>query len=584
MSAAEVPASGRLRPGTQLGKYEIQRFIAEGGMGELYVARATGIEGFQKTVALKRILSRFATREQHVRMFLDEAKVAATLHHPNIVSVFDIGDEAGVLFFSMEYVHGTDARALLEAARVRDQRVPLDAALEIAIGVTAGLHHAHQAGIVHRDVSPSNILLAHDGGVKVTDFGVAKVSERTTETRPGMLKGKVSYMSPEQCRDEALDRRSDIFAIGIVLYELTTGEKPFPGTSDFAIMEHIVRRDAALPSTIVADYPPELEAIVMRALSRDLDARHASAQDLQRDLRQLARDRKLDTSPLRLEAVLRDLFGAQVDTWRREEVEASRIIAPPTAVTMPEGAPPPKAEVTDASGEASAIVAAPPRRKWPLFAGLAALALGGAFAMRTLSSSGSTSSSAAPSTPSSTPIASPSSAPVPVAPPSTVGSSTVEAAESSAAPSTTSNAPVATNPPTTSAKTNAPVATNPPTTSAKSNVPVATNPPTTSAKSNANASKAPSNRAPSTLTKPSNAGSSTPTGPSASKAGVPGSSANASDQPSKTEPPKTEPPKTEPPKTEPPKTEPPKTEPPKTEPTTREVPWDPDSPTFPKSR
>lgn len=382
MCAVELPASGRLRPGTQLGKYEIQRFIAEGGMGELYVARATGIEGFQKTVALKRILSRFASREQHVRMFLDEAKVAATLHHPNIVSVFDIGDEAGVLFFSMEYVHGTDARALLEAARTRQHPVPLDTALEIVIGVATGLHHAHQTGIVHRDISPSNVLLSHDGGVKVTDFGVAKVNERTTETRPGMLKGKVSYMSPEQCRDEAIDRRSDVFAIGILLYELTTGEKPFGGTSDFAIMEHIVRRDAARPSTIVPDYPPELEAIVMRALSRDADARYATAQELQRALRDLARDRKLDTSPLRLEAYLRELFGSQVDTWRREEVESSRVVSPPTAVTVPEGALR-KAEVTDASGEASAIQQ-PSRRRWPLFAGLAAIAIIGGVAVRQL--------------------------------------------------------------------------------------------------------------------------------------------------------------------------------------------------------
>src|SRR5262245_36412135 len=167
--------AGRLAVGTTLGKYEILRFIAEGGMGELYVARARGIEGFQKTVALKRILSRYAARPEHVKMFLHEARLAATLHHPNIVQVFDIGDDAGVLFFTMEYVHGTDLRSLLDTARESQRPIPLDAAVEISLGVAAGLHHAHQANVIHRDVSPSNVLVAHDGGVKVTDFGVAKV-------------------------------------------------------------------------------------------------------------------------------------------------------------------------------------------------------------------------------------------------------------------------------------------------------------------------------------------------------------------------------------------------------------------------
>src|SRR5262245_6070501 len=195
-----VPTSaliGRLAPGTRLGRYQVQRFIAEGGMGELYVAQATGIEGFQKTVALKRILSRLASRGEHVEMFVHEAKLAATLHHPNLVQVFDFGEEAGSLFFTMEYVYGTDVRTLLDAARAAQRPLPLAVALEIAVGVAGGLHHAHKAGIIHRDISPANVLLAHDGGVKVTDFGVAKMMEAPIETLPGTLKGKVSYMSPE---------------------------------------------------------------------------------------------------------------------------------------------------------------------------------------------------------------------------------------------------------------------------------------------------------------------------------------------------------------------------------------------------
>lgn len=332
VGSREQLAAGRLAVGTRLGKYEILRFIAEGGMGELYVARASGIEGFEKTVALKRILSRFATRDAHVKMFLDEAKLAATLHHPNIVQVFDIGDERGVLFFSMEYVHGTDVRTLLDAARTAGRPMPIEAALEIAQGVAAGLHHAHQAGVIHRDVSPSNVLVAHDGGVKVTDFGVAKM-EHTGDTKSGVLKGKVAYMSPEQCRGDVLDRRSDVFAIGILLYELTTLDKPFGGSTEFATMEHIVHRDAEPPSAKHSDYDPELEAITMRALRRDRDERYPTAQDLLRDLRAFARDRKLDVSSLAIEAHLREQFGDRVNAWRDAEVQSS---LPLTAVTVRE--------------------------------------------------------------------------------------------------------------------------------------------------------------------------------------------------------------------------------------------------------
>ena len=278
-------------------------------------------------------------------MFLHEAKLAAALHHPNVVQVFDIGEDGGSLFFTMEYVHGTDARALLDAARAANRPLPLAVALEIAIGVAAGLHAAHQTGIVHRDVSPSNVLLAHDGAVKVTDFGVAKVAERPIETQPGTLKGKVSYMSPEQCTGGALDRRSDIFSIGILLYELTTLAKPFKGTSDFAIMEHIVHRDPEPPSVHRAELPPELDAIVMHALRRDPAQRFASAQAVQRDLLQLVRDRKLDTSPLAVESYVRELFGGQVDAWRDAFVQSSLREVPSTAITVRERAETPSTPV-----------------------------------------------------------------------------------------------------------------------------------------------------------------------------------------------------------------------------------------------
>jgi hypothetical protein len=183
------------------------------------------------------------------------------------------------------------------------------------------------------------VLVAHDGVVKLTDFGIAKATEQKPNlTRPGMLKGKVSYMSPEQCRDEPLDRRSDIFSLGILLYELTTLETPFPGTSDFAIMEQIVHRDAQSPADTRADYPAQLAAVVMRALARDREQRFATAQEVQRELLRIARAHGIENSPFELESYLRDLFGAvRVDAWRRAFVESSIAISP-TAATVLEGA------------------------------------------------------------------------------------------------------------------------------------------------------------------------------------------------------------------------------------------------------
>jgi serine/threonine protein kinase len=387
--------SGRLTVGTKLGKYEVVRFIAEGGMGELYVARASGIEGFEKTVALKRILSRFAARPDHVRMFLDEAKLAASLHHPNIVQVFDIGDEAG-LFFSMEYVHGSDLRAVLEKARESGRPIPLPVVFEIALGIAAGLHHAHQAGVVHRDVSPSNVLLAHDGVVKLTDFGIAKATtQKPIDTRPGMLKGKVSYMSPEQCRDEQLDRRSDIFSLGILMYELSTLETPFGGTSDFAIMEQIVHRDAPSPATKRVEMPAELAAVIARALARDREQRFATAQEVQRELLKIARASSIDNSPLVLESYLRELFGAQVDAWRKAFAESSIAIVPTAATVHERQALPP---------------VRPSRPRWPFALaafGVAAAIAGVAIARRTSDSAPAAATASEPTVPALAPAPAP---------------------------------------------------------------------------------------------------------------------------------------------------------------------------------
>ncbi len=309
-----------LAPGTRLGRYELLKRLAVGGMAELYLARSTGIEGFEKLVALKRILPQYATSEDFVTMFLDEARLSATLQHANIAQVYDIGQTSEGLFFTMEYVHGKDVRDLLKRSVRRDQPIPLAHALSIVAGAAAGLHAAHEKhgpdgrplGVVHRDVSPANILVSYDGCVKLIDFGVAKATRNNGQTRVGTLKGKIAYMAPEQCLGEPVDRRSDIFALGIVLYELTCGRRLFQGETEFAIMKRIVGEDAPSPSASRADYPPGLEVIVRKALARDRAARYQNAQELQLAIESFARLHGLVLSAVRLGGYMRELFA---DSW-----------------------------------------------------------------------------------------------------------------------------------------------------------------------------------------------------------------------------------------------------------------------------
>src|SRR5687767_5618617 len=250
-------------PGRQIGKYRVVRRLAVGGMAEIYLAEARGIEGFAKYVVLKRILPQYAQSETFVRLFLNEARVSATLDHPNIASVYDIGEVDGVYFFTMEYLHGEDLGHILREMVARQTRLPLEHALTIGTGVAAGLHAAHEKrgpegrplGIVHRDVSPSNVVVTYDGGVKLCDFGVAKITSQSELTRTGTLKGKVSYMSPEQCNNESLDRRSDVFSLGILLYELTTLTRLFRGDSEAATLKMVLDANVPPPSTRVDDYP-----------------------------------------------------------------------------------------------------------------------------------------------------------------------------------------------------------------------------------------------------------------------------------------------------------------------------------------
>jgi len=293
-------------------------------MAEVYLGLARGIEGFEKLVVLKRIRPRLAPNGEIVRMFLREARLAALLDHSNIVQIYDIGEQGGHYFYAMEYLHGEDADRILKTARESGRRLPLGAVVAIGTGVAAGLHYAHDLrgadnqplGLVHRDVSPHNVIVSYDGGVKLVDFGIAKTADCADEqTRSGVLKGKLRYMSPEQVRGLPLDRRCDVFSLGVLLWELIAGGPMWPGRSDFAILDAITGEDPPPLVTYRGDCPPELDHIVGRALARSREARYQTAQELQFALEEFAREGRLAASPLAVSQFMNELFGAKVDAW-----------------------------------------------------------------------------------------------------------------------------------------------------------------------------------------------------------------------------------------------------------------------------
>ena len=323
-----------LPSGTMLGgKYELLRKLATGGMAEIYLARTRGTAGFEKLVVVKRILPNVAGDPSFVRMFLDEARLAATLRHPNIADVYEVGEDDGAPFFAMEFIHGQDMRAIRTSARSQKEVVPLGVALAVVHGIASALDYAHDiAGpdgtplnLVHRDVSASNILVSYEGAIKLIDFGIARAQGVTHQTVVGTLKGKIPYMSPEQCRGQYLDRRSDLFSLGVCMYEITVGQRPFTGENDFMIMDKIVHHGAQAPSEVIKGYPPELERMVMRLLARKPEDRYQTAEDFLHDLDPYIAQHRLYLSSKAMSRFMRAQFA---DKLLGIEEEAS-----PDAVT-----------------------------------------------------------------------------------------------------------------------------------------------------------------------------------------------------------------------------------------------------------
>jgi serine/threonine protein kinase len=350
-------------------------------MAEIYLARARLAGAVERLVVIKRVLPDLLADPRFVSMFLDEARTAALLQHANIVQVYDVGESDGTYFLAMEHLDGYDVRQLSGALTQLGRALPLEHALSIVIGACAGLHHAHEQRdidgrpleIVHRDVSPSNIFVTFDGTVKLVDFGIAKATQRMTETNSNTLKGKAPYMSPEQCRGAPLDRRSDIFSLAVVLWELLCGRRLFTGASDYVIFKAVVEFDAPTPSSVVAGLSAELDEIVARGLRRDRAARYATAREFQLALEGYAHRRGLPLSPIGLSAFLRELVGPADRRGGSDDDVLTQRDRPPRPIGTSEVSP------TDEQRWTRSLGPTPPvrRRRWPAML-IVSLALGSA--------------------------------------------------------------------------------------------------------------------------------------------------------------------------------------------------------------
>jgi len=269
-------------------RYRVLKRLASGGMAEVFVAESAGIEGFRKQVAIKRVLPQLSRNNQFIEMFLDEARLCARLAHSNVVSVFDIGVGDNTYFIVMEYVDGADLKQVIEYQKKLGRPMPVESACFIATKICQGLAYAHdlrdQDGsaldIVHRDVTPANVLITRNGEVKIVDFGLAKASSQLAESDAGVIKGKFGYLAPETVMELPVDRRVDVFAAGIILWEMLSGRRLFLGDTDYQTVKLV--RDAQIPS--LPNVPPQLEEILRTALARDRDLRYQTARDFGRDL------------------------------------------------------------------------------------------------------------------------------------------------------------------------------------------------------------------------------------------------------------------------------------------------------------
>ncbi|MFN0247967.1 MAG: serine/threonine protein kinase [Kofleriaceae bacterium] len=342
MTSAESAASASTVD--RLGPYAVVAPLAAGGMADVYLCQAA-----DRYLAIKVLDPKRSLELDACCMFLDEARLVGMLDHQNIAAVVDVDVDArrGLHFIAMEYVHGKDLREMMIRAGHRGMSLPYEVSIAVVKQAAAGLHHAHNATdangqslhLVHRDVSLSNIMVGFDGVVKLVDFGIARSTMSSVHTMPGIVRGKASYMSPEQCMGEAVDHRTDVFALGVVLYELTTGARCFAGKTDFEKMLAVVRGDYVRPSDLVADYPLELEQIVRCALSPEADLRFPSCAAMFDALDRVLSGRAWLGGVHSIKTVMQELFGNAREPWADEDVTCVDIqpaaALPPSPPTRP---------------------------------------------------------------------------------------------------------------------------------------------------------------------------------------------------------------------------------------------------------
>ncbi|MEE2901799.1 MAG: protein kinase [Myxococcota bacterium] len=301
----------------RIGRYEVLRKIASGGMAELFLAKKTGMDGFEKVVAIKQILPHLSHEEEFVNMFRDEARIVAKLSHPNIVQIFDLGKSEDSYFIAMEYISGRNLSSVAKRAKAKSMKLEPVYVARCMAQVCEGLYYAHNRKepdgkplrIVHRDVSPQNIILAFSGQTKIVDFGIAKAATKIAHTRHGVLKGKYAYMSPEQIRGEKIDARSDLFAVGVVLFELLCGQRPFEKDNSIQTLKSIVQEPHISPFQYNSDLDPELVSIIDRCLTKKRDERYQTGQEVQIALEDYVAGSGKRASNLAISKWLNELFA-----------------------------------------------------------------------------------------------------------------------------------------------------------------------------------------------------------------------------------------------------------------------------------
>jgi serine/threonine-protein kinase len=416
---------------TRVGRYELLVPLGVGGMAEVFKARAAGPGGFERYVVIKRILPAHGRDPEFIRMFVDEAKILGMLHHPNVVQVYDFGDDAGTLFLALEYVDGPSLSRILRTLRAARRRVPSAIAAYIGREVCRALDYVHnlesgdgsRLDIIHRDVTPSNIVLASTGTVKLLDFGVATFSRAAQVTRSGTVKGKPAYLAPEQLEGKQIDGRVDLFALGIVMHEMLTLQHLFAGDSDLSTVKKIMEMNIPSPSAERDDVSHDLEAIVMRALARDRKQRFATAAEMARTL-----DDVVVASKLRMDEVA--AFVAEVDRLaklspartipgygaavkqvrpdrRRDSMRAAGTVRARRQVTVAEDAPTRRERaVLRHLRNTGRVLASRPRATAAVAALLAAIGVGTAFGLRVTITAGRNQAAAATVSPPPAPPAS----------------------------------------------------------------------------------------------------------------------------------------------------------------------------------